>query len=409
VSNAGNSTSGTAARGPRDILVLGGGFGGLSTARELQKHLPPTDRITLIDQSGSQVQGLSLLWLMRGWRSLDEVTVAPTQRALGRARQVTAEVRALDLDGRTVHTGAGEFGYDALVVALGAGLDTAALPGLDEALSVGTAAHYYTAEAAVDAHTKLNAVRTGRVVFLVTGIPYRCPAAPYEGAMLAGCLLTENGVRDHVALDIYTPEPQPMPVAGPVVGQGVVSLLDAQGIGFHPGHQPEQVDAGAREVVFADGTRVPFDLLVVVPPHRPPAAVAEAGLSPAGWIPVDAHTLAAGPEGVWALGDVAAITLVNGKPLPKAAVFAKAQAEAVARGVARRLGHAAPEPHFSGRGHCYLETGGRMAARGAGDFYHPDGPKVLLEEPSAELHRAKAQEETDWLEQWNNSTATPAG
>ncbi|AQS65961.1 NAD(P)/FAD-dependent oxidoreductase [Streptomyces pactum] len=385
----------------RNILVLGSGFGGLSTVRELEKYVDPNDKITLVDRSESQVQGLSLLWLLRGWRTLEDVTVHPTKDALGKATHHVADVEQLDLPGRQVRTSKGVLDYDALVLALGAELNTAAVPGLDDALAAGVAAHYYTAEAAVDAHAKLTATTSGKVVFLVTRMPYKCPAAPYEGAMLASDLLTETGVRDNVSVDVYTPEPQPMPVAGPVVGAGVVQMLESQKIGFHPGRTVTQVDPAARELVFDDGERVSFDLLVFIPPHQAPAPVKAADLSPTGFVPVDAHTQKTIIDGVWALGDVASITLTNGKPLPKAAVFAKGQAEAVAQGVARHLGYDAPEPHFAGEGHCYLELGGHLAAKGAGDFYHPDGPKIEMSQPSEELHRAKEREEQEWLALWN--------
>ncbi|WP_327352779.1 NAD(P)/FAD-dependent oxidoreductase [Streptomyces sp. NBC_01304] len=391
----------------RNILVLGGGFGGLSTVRELQKYAAPDDKITLIDRSDTQVQGLSLLWLLRGWRTLDDVQFVPTKDALGRAEQVVADVEHLDLANKHVRTSEGVFDYDALVLGLGAELNISGVPGLEEALDAGVAAHYYTAEAAVDAHAKLKSVASGKVVFLVTRIPYKCPAAPYEGAMLASDLLTETGVRDNVSVEVYTPEPQPMPVAGPVVGQGVVQMLESQKIGFNPGHIVERVDAEAREVVFEGGECVSFDLLVFIPPHQAPAPVKKAELSPAGWVPVDAHTLKTMVEGVWALGDVASITLTNGKPLPKAAVFAKGQAEAIAQGVARQFGYEAPEPHFNGEGHCYLELGGHLAAKGAGNFYHPDGAKIEMTEPSEELHRAKEREEQEWMAQW--TTGTNAG
>lgn len=294
--------------------------------------------------------------------------------------------------------------YDALVIALGAQLNTPAVPGLDDALAAGVAAHYYLPDAAVDAHRKLRRIRTGRVVFLVTNVPYRCPAAPYEGAMLAADLLTETAARDDVSIDVYTPEPQPMPVAGPVVGHGVVSMLDEAGIGFHPGHVVDHVDPAAQQVVFADGRWAPFDLLVFVPPHQPSAPVVAAGLSPAGWIPVDPHTLSTPAEGAWALGDTASITLPNGKPLPKAAVFAKGQAPVVAAGIAQHLGHDAASLRFTGHGHCYVETGNHRAARGAGDFYHPSGPHITLDPPSQELHRAKEYEETEWLAQWGTGS-----
>lgn len=94
--------------------------------------------------------------------------------------------------------------------------------------------------------------------------------------------------------------------------------------------------------------------------------------------------------------DVAAITLANGKPLPKAAVFAKRQAGTVAAGLTRCLGHDGPESVFDGQGHCYLELGHHHAALGAGDFYHPDGPQITISGPSTTLHQAKEQEEADW-------------
>ncbi|GGM74318.1 dehydrogenase/reductase [Longimycelium tulufanense] len=387
----------------RTIVVLGAGIGGLSVARELQNHVDPADHITLVDRNDTHTQGLSLLWLLRGWRQPDDITVAPTRDALGRARRVTATVEELDLCQRLVRTDQGALDYDALVVALGAQLNTAAVPGLDDAMAAGNAVHYYTPDAAAAAHDALRRTRSGRTVFLVTSVPYKCPAAPYEGAMLAADLLTETGARDNVTIDVYTPEPQPMPVAGPTVGQSVVSMLTTAGIGFHSGHQVERIDATAREIVFADSTRAPFDLLVFVPPHRPSAPAAATGLSPQGWIPVDPHTLTAPAQAVWALGDIASITLPNGKPLPKAAVFAKGQARTVAAGVARHLGYDAPEPHFDGQGHCYLEVGNHQAALGAGDFYHSNGPQIVLSPPSLDLHHAKEHEETEWRAAWNSA------
>ena len=107
-------------------------------------------------------------------------------------------------------------------------------------------------------------------------------------------------------------------------------------------------------------------VLAVVPRHRPPEVVRELGLSPAGWVPVDARTLATSVEGVWAAGDITALALPNGKPLPKAAVFAEGEAEVVANRVARFLGRPAPELRYEGVGSCYIEVGGHVAAKGEG-------------------------------------------
>ena len=385
----------------RNIIVLGGGIGGLSTVRALQERLNSSDKITLIDRAATYVQGLSLLWLLRGWRQLDDVMVTGVKKALGDTELVRAEVSHIDLDDRRVYTADGPLSYDALVVALGAELNVDGVPGLAEAVSTGAAVHYYTPEAAVDANRQLRRMRSGRVVLLVSSLPYKCPAAPYEGAMLVADLLTETGHRDSVEVQVYSPEPLPMPVAGPVVGAGVVSMLAEVGVDFHPGKQVERIDATANKILFADGEHVAFDLLVFIPPHRAPGAVAGLGLSPQGWIPVDGHSLASPAPGMWALGDNASITLVNGKPLPKAAVFAKGQSAAVSSGVARHLGYDVPQVRFSGLGHCYLEVGGHRAARGEGDFYADGGPVVTLAGPSQELHHEKEREEASWLMQWN--------
>lgn len=385
--------------------VLGAGVGGLSTAAALRDLLPEPDRIILVDEHFESAQGLSLLWLLRGWRTPEQIRVTPTEKALPGVEMLKATVEAIDTATRTVLTSTGPLSYDALVVALGAALDTGAVSGLDQAIAAGVAAQYHTPEAAVRAHDLLRRIESGKIAFLVTSMPYKCPAAPYEGAMLAADLLDETGVRDAVTIDVHTPGPHPMPVAGPVVGAGVVDMLHSLQIGFRPGRQVERVDSDARQIVFTDGERTGFDLLIAIPPHRPPTAVAAAGFSEAGWIPVDPHTLASSIDGVWALGDVAAITMPVGMPLPKAAVFAKGQALAVAAGITRHLGYPAAERSFDGHGHCFLETGDHLSARGAGNFYHLDGPKIALSEPSPELHQAKEEEEADWLARWNQPSA----
>src|SRR3972149_12262975 len=146
-------------------------------------------------------------------------------------------------------------------------------------------------------------------------------------------------MRHNVELAIYTPEPQPLPVAGPALGEVVQELLAHKGIQFHPKTQLSAVEGS--QLSFADGSSAPFDLLVTVPPHRTPQLVRDAGLTDeSGWVPVDQHTLGTQHEGVFAIGDVTRIPLPDGMALPKAGVFAHGEAEVVARNIAARiLGH----------------------------------------------------------------------
>ena len=79
------------------------------------------------------------------------------------------------------------------------------------------------------------------------------------------------------------------------------------------------------------------DVLVGVPPHRPPAVVKESGLTGDGaWIAVDPATLRTSHESVFAIGDVTQIELANGLPLPKAGLFAELEGHHVAAAIAAR-------------------------------------------------------------------------
>jgi sulfide:quinone oxidoreductase len=253
---------------------------------------------------------------------------------------------------------------------------------------------FYVREDAERLREALAGFAGGRVLVVVAAMPFKCPAAPYEAAFLIEDLLRRRGVDAKV--DISTAEPQPLPVAGKVIGAQVAAMLADRGVGFAPERQLQSVDASAREAHFADGTER-YDLLVAVPPHRAPQLVADSPLAgPQGWVPVDAATLRAG-EHVHAIGDVTAIKLSNGMMLPKAGVFAHAQAEVVADNLAAaargRSGHAS----FDGHGACFLETGAGRAGFASGDFYATPNPAVRMRKPARRWHWGKLLFERRWL------------
>ncbi len=387
----------------KTVVVLGAGVGGLTAAAELRGVLPASDRIVLVDHSFTSSLGLSRLWVLRGWRSPEQVTVGPTPASLPGVTMVTAEVDHIDVDARTVHCQpTGPIRYDALIVALGAALDTATVPGLARALECGAAGQFYTLDGAARLHHRIEAIGGGRVMVLVTGVPFSCPAAPFEAAFLIADQLGEKFSSGAARIDVFTPDPLPMPVAGPEVGNALVGMLRARGIGFNGEKLVARIDPEARTAEFADGTTESFDLLAVVPRHASPAAtMIPTRLGAAGWIPVDAQTLTTAMKDVWAIGDVTALKLPSGKPLPKAAIFAQTEAEVAAHQVARHFGYDAPDTRLTGDGACYIEIGGRLAAKGEGDFLTLPAPRVALHEPAAAYHREKEQQERNWLARWN--------
>lgn len=237
-------------------------------------------------------------------------------------------------------------------------------------------------------------------------MPFKCPAAPYEAAFLIDELLRRRGVTAKV--DVVTAEPQPMPVAGKQIGAQVAGLLTSRQIGFSPARRLQSVDPDGREARFLDGVE-PFDLLVAIPPHHAPAFIANSPLAgPNGWVPVDPHTLRAG-EHVHAIGDVTAIKLPNGMMLPKAGVFAHAQAEVVADSLAAAARGKQGEARFDGHGSCFLETGGGRAGLASGNFYAEPDPELRMRAPARRWHWGKVLFERRWLSRLRNGSPRSDG
>lgn len=386
--------------GSRTVVVLGGGIGGIVAARRLRRLTDPADRVVLIERDPVFRFAPSFLWAMTGARRPEQIT-----RDLRRLRRrgievLDAEVTAIDTENRRVVTTTREVAADALVIALGAALDPGAVPGFP-----GAAHNLYTLDGAMTAGDALRDVQSGSMAVLVSGTPFKCPAAPYEAAFLADGLLRRRGVRDRVQIDIYTPEALPMPTAGAALGEAIVGMLDARGIGFHPGRQIDRIDhdpgEDRKDLIFADDTVAHADLLLGVPMHRPPEVVATSSLAAAGgFIPVDRHTLVTGTPGVYAIGDVTKIPIANEKMLPKAGVFAEGEADVVARRIADEWRGRSSTASFDGVGGCFVELGDGTSAFAKGDFYAAEGPAVKMRRPGRKWHLAKVAFEQYWLRRW---------
>jgi sulfide:quinone oxidoreductase len=381
----------------RTVVVLGGGVGGIVAARRLRARLPKESRVIVVDRAPDHLFQPSLLWLAVGTRRPERIQ-RPLSRLRGRGIEVvTAEVTKIDPDARTVSFDGQVLSADALIIALGADLVPDAIPGLAAA-----GHNLYTLAGATGVRDALAAVRTGRVVVLTAAPAYKCPAAPYEAAMLIDGALRSRGVRANVQLDLYAAEPGPMGVAGPVVSAAVRQLVESRGIGYHPEHQLTSVDPAARRLHFASGASADFDLLVYVPPHRAPQVVRDAGLTnDSGWIPVDRWNFATRFPEVFAIGDVTTVPLTMGKPLPKAGVFAHGQAEVVAANLADAwVGRGAKRRAFDGHGKCFIETGDGRAGIGSGNFYAEPAPQVRVRPPSRIWHWGKVLFERLWFAKW---------
>jgi sulfide:quinone oxidoreductase len=380
----------------KTILVLGGGIGGVVAASRLRRALSREHRIVLVEQAATHLFQPSLLWLMLGLRAPAQISRPYTALAQRGIELVRGRVERIDPARRMVAVDGKELSADYLIIALGAELAPDAVPGLAQA-----GHNLYSLAGAETIRDARPALTHGRIALLVSAMPFKCPAAPYEAAMLLEWDYRRRGLRDQMQIDLYTPEPGPMPVAGAEASAQVRAMVEQKGIGYHPQEKVASVDAAARRIHFESGASADFDLLVYVPPHRAPQVVRDAGLcGNSGWVAVDRATLATPFPAVYAIGDVTGIPLAIGKPLPKAGVLAHGQAEVVAHNLAAEIIGAGTMTRFQGEGACFIEAGDGRAGFGSGNFYAEPAPRMKLRPAGRLLHWGKVAYEKYWLYKW---------
>ncbi len=377
------------------MVVLGGGVGGLVAARELRRRLSREHRVVLVERQLRHVFSPSLLWLMVGARRPEQITRDIGWIAQRGVEVVPGEVRAVDPERRVVETSRGTVKADALVVSLGLERTLDPVPGAAQ-----YAHEFYSLEGADRLRQTLQRFPGGTVAIAVLETPYSCPAAPYEAALLLDAFLRRRGRSFQVA--VYTPEPYPMPTAGPAVGQALRAMLEQRGIRLRSQVRVKEVREGT--LVLSDGSEAPYDLLVAIPVHRAPEPVRNSPLAgPTGLIAVDGASLQTRFPQVWAIGDVVSLPLPGRfQPdaplaLPKAGVFAHRQAAVVADHVAAHLEGRRPTSRFDGVGFCFVEAGDGRAGFGVGRFLAEPAPRVRLLSPARRWHWGKGLFERAWL------------
>jgi len=392
----------------KTIVVLGGGIGGLVAANKLRQLLGREHRVLLVERSLEHAFAPSFLWLMIGDRRREEIT--RDVRALARPgiEVIEGEALAISPAERKVETSAGPLNYDYLIIALGAELAPEMIPGLAEASH-----SFYTLDGAAQLHEALNSFSGGTVAIAISGLPYKCPGAPHEGAMLIADFFRRRGMRNKVDIHLFTPEPQPLPVAGPQLGEAVRQMLETKGVTFHPAHKLTALDPQSHGLHFGGKESFRYDMLVAIPPHRSPSVVRQSGIAnDAGWVPVDRTTLETKATNVYAVGDITAVPLPGRwKPdvplmLPKAGVFAHAEAQVVARRIAQQVAGAPAQEAFCADGYCMLEAGEDLAGFAFGNFFAEPSPQVNLRRMGKTWHLGKVLFEQWWLTPFGIKRAT---
>jgi sulfide:quinone oxidoreductase len=361
------------------VLILGAGFGGLELTARLSESLSDEVEVTLVDQNDSFMFGFSKLDILFGRRTRDDVR-CPYEGINRRGVRFHQEVvTSIDPQNRHVVTDRTSYECDILVVALGADYEPAATPGFLE-----DGHEYYSVDGAERLREVLRSLRRGNVIIGILGVPFKCPPAPYEAALLLHDHFVGRGIRDATRIQVITPMDSPIPVSRET-SETIVRALTERDIGYTPGRRVTELDSGAHVARLKTG-ELPYDLFIGIPVHRAPAVVEASGLTVGGndgWVAVDRRNLATPFPNVYALGDCA------DAPVPRAGVFAETAARAVADDIAAKISGAGPVAPYTGKGSCYIEFGGGLVGKVDADFLSGPAPRAPLLGPSRELAKEK--------------------
>ena len=310
---------------PARITVLGSGFGGLSTVRELRRRDAQVE-ITLVAPRAELHYLPGIIWIPCGLRTRDDLVV-PLDDFLRRQRVrfVAGEATGLADGGRVVRTTAGDVANDALVVATG-GRFLRKLPGIEHAITPceGIAA----AERIRD---RLSAMSGGAIAVGFAGNPNE-PAAVRGGPMFEFLFgidrqLRREGRRERFELVFFSPAAEPGARLGPKAVKHLLEEMARRGIGTHLGHKLKRFDA---DKVVTEGGEFAADLILFMPGMTGNAWFDATDLprSPGGLLQADAHCRVPGRERTWVVGDSGSFPGPDW--MPKQAHMADLQAAAAA-------------------------------------------------------------------------------
>ena len=355
------------------VLILGGGVGGTLTANLLARRL--RDRIdrgevmvTVVDATGDHVYQPGFMYIAMGGERASNLKRPERSLLDKRVHLQVGEVTALDPERRTVTLADGRvLAYDQLVLATGSRIVPEAIEHF-----AAEAQHFYSAEAAAELRAALDRFAGGRIVIGIAGMPYKCPPAPLEVAFLIEAELRERGLRERTTIDYCSPIGRAFTIES--VSEMATPILAQKGIELHTFFNVEAIDPERKVVLSLEGEELPYDLLILVPPHKGQQFLIDAGLAPApgAWLPTDRATLQVGgrPD-VFALGDATDL------PLSKAGSTAHFEAPVVVeRIVAAIEGREVDHQHgdYMGKVMCFFEIGDGKGTLLQFDYEHPPRP-----------------------------------
>lgn len=339
------------------IVIVGGGSGGISVAARLMKRPGHERDIAVIDPASKHYY--QPLWTLVGAGLADkkssercEASVIPAgvtwiQDAVTELQP--AENAVLTRDGRRIT-------YDWLVIAAGLQLNWDTIPGLKESIGKDGVCSNYSYETVGSTWEAIRDFKGGTAIFTNPSGAVKCGGAPQKIMYLADDRFREAGMRDKTKITFASAQPNIFAVAR--YAKTLDQVIARKAIDCRFCHELIAVRGKAKEADFRnlntqETVTLDYDLLHVTPPMGPPAFLANSSLADRdGWVDVHKATLRHNTfSNVFALGDCSNL------PTSKTCAAIRKQAPVLVENLLAAMRGSPIAANYNGYTSCPLITG----------------------------------------------------
>ncbi len=366
-----------------DVLIIGGGAGGIAVASSLLARDGELD-IAIVDPA--EVHYYQPGWTLVGAGVFDKGHTVKTMASLipDGVEWIKDAVMAFEPEkNRVVLENCRRLSYRRLVVAPGIKLDWHAVDGLAETLGHNGVTSNYRFDLAPYTWELVQNLHGGRALFTQPPMPIKCAGAPQKALYLSCDHWLRERRLDKVEVEFYN-------AGGVLFGvkdyvPALMQYVERYNAQLNFNHRLVRIDGPARMAWFAatdeQGETAEicreFDMIHVTPPQCAPDFIADSPLADeAGWVDVDQNTLRHQRfDNIWSLGDA------MNAPNAKTAAAARMQAPVVANNLLQDAGIVSGVAHYNGYGSCPLtvERGKIVLAEfGYGGKLLPSFPRWLI-------------------------------
>lgn len=329
------------------ILILGGGFGGVYAALELDKHLKRRDdlQVTLISEDNFLLFTPMLHEVAAGDLNSTDI-VNPLRRMLKHVRFVEADVARVDLDAKKVHCTRGlrkrplDFEFDHLILAVGSTSNFFGIANLEDTAvtmkTISDAALLHNRMLAMLEQASLEPDAAEREKFLT----FVCAGGGFAGVETIGAVndfvrdaieLYPDLKNDKVRVVLIHPGQVVLPELGEKLGRYAQRKLIERNVEVLTGQRVTGYDDSV--VTISDGRTFPTHTLIWTAGVKPSAVIEPLPLAKEkGRIKVDNTLRVTGHHNLWVVGDCASVPdFKTGQPQPGTAQHGLRQATHAAR------------------------------------------------------------------------------